>query len=257
MPLNPELAKHFNFPMQTPVEPADAQGHVFCNEKLDSKQLDLIKRKRLQSPGGIGLIVGSGAIYSLLPHLDLDAVILVDRNPAVLGVAALTGACIVSSETPKEAVTRLFTDFPENLHDSQSFPLTARYELNPLIRSDFDVEKSLFRQKHWTTEDAFPRAKATTDSTMIGLANRDITTPDFARELRDLLDVTGLPLTYLNLSNVHSWIGGELRKLVSIARLLDPHVTIQYSRYFRNTNSSAGLQISSTTGFRNYCQNVK
>lgn len=252
-----ELQQHLRFAKKTAPEPSDIQGHIFTNETLTGTELRKIRERRQQAPGGLGLVIGSGGIFSLLPHLDLDGVIIADRNPAVLSVAKLTGACIAASDTPEAAVDKLFGYLPATaIHDHKALPLSDALDLDGVAKAEFKTEKTGIGRRHWSNEVAFPKAKEAIESTAIGFANRDVTTFDFFIELNDILETTGIPLNYVNFSNIHNWLGGNLRKLRNIAELLNPYATIQFSSYQPQLPYEVSLGVLSTGAFPEYCRRV-
>ncbi len=228
MPLKSELLTSFQFPTQGKPDYDYLYVHSFCNEDGITDVLPQLKQKRTMRPGGIGLVVGSGGVFSWLPHLDLDGVIIMDTHPVVLGVTKIVGASIVGSDNPTQARERIFKYFPYNLYEvDPEHPISPMY-IKKSFEKQFDREVDYFDQTHWTNPDAFEQTKQAVQATTTTFAQRDIRSIPFYYELRGVLESIGLPLTYVNFSNVHLWINSN-KPLLEIAELVDPNGVIQFS----------------------------
>jgi hypothetical protein len=228
MPIKSELLPHFQFPKTTTPDHSNSYVHTFTNEGGLEDVLTPLKDKRAKKPGGIGLTVGSGAAYSLLTHLDLDGLIVVDAHPTVLDTTKLVGACIASSDSPEQAVDRMFQYLPVDRHRLDAEYLDRILGPRHPESDKFAREVEYLGPMHWTNPDVFQKAKQAIQETSITFANRDIRDMLFYYELADVLRLVNQPLTYVNFSNVHFWISSN-RPLIEITQLLDPEGVIQFS----------------------------
>jgi hypothetical protein len=253
MPLKTELKPYFQFNNTQLAYRGNMLGHLVCNEAGYQDIQPTIQNKRQKKPGGIGLTVGSGAAFSTLPDLQLDGLIFVDVNPAVLGFNKMVGACIAVSESPAQAQERLARYFPHGLHR----PVTTGYP-NPDI--EYAVEKELYRETerfgvlHWSNPDRFTQVKDAIRTTDFAFAYRDITDPYFINELTLILGITRQTLAYVNFSNIHNWIF-SIKPLAQIAELLDPEGVIQFSK--ATINLADPLQQRLANGFHTYQMQTK
>ncbi len=231
MPIKTELRPYFKFDNTEPVAQADMLGHIACNEIVKPDFLANLTKQRAQKPGGIGLAIGSGGSFSLLPFLDLEGIILVDVNPAVLGFTQFVGDCIAQAQNPDHAKEMIIHELPQDLHElelQRNSPLLPT--LNHIAAEKLQREASYFGDIHWTNPHAFPGVQEAIAQTTVAYANRNITSAAFYAELSTVLRKVGEPLTYLNFSNVHHFLAST-RPLQGLERLADPEATVQYSTH--------------------------
>jgi len=229
MAIRSELVSQFKFDNAEPLAPSDMLGYITCNEAVTPDFLKKLTEKRGQKPGGVGLAIGSGGTFSLLPFLGLDGMILVDINPAVLGFTQFVGDCISQAQSPEHAKEIILNDLPPELHelDPESY-LHISPSISTIAALKLQREARLFGDIHWSNPEAFPRVQEAIAATNVTYANRSIVSSYFYSELNTVLGQTEQPLTYVNFSNVHHWLSST-RPFATLERIADPDAAIQYS----------------------------
>ncbi len=181
----------------------DPYGHLFCNEAGLSLSVPLLERRRQEAQGGIGLVIGTGGIFSLLPSLGLDGVIMVDINPAVLEFSQHVGEAIKNTQTPWQAEGVIFDyDSPGNFPAQMNIKNRELY-VHSFFETKFTDEVRNFGKYHWRNLGRFPLAKKKTEETPIVYVTADVTNPLFGQRLGNALSHFGQTLSYVNFSNIH------------------------------------------------------
>lgn len=200
--------------------------HLFCNETGGEKMVPALKRQRNEVPGGTGLVIGSGSLFSLLPELQLDKVFVVDANSAVLDFSQFIGNLILKNNTPDQVVRALTTDADKYplLQEVKNSGVSMRY----LSNFQLQEEAINFGRFHWTNKNRFTTVQSVLQTTEINYLQANITPPFFVPVLRELLGKDNQEITYLNLSNVHEWL-----KTMEFIRGWPLHnaATIQYASH--------------------------
>ena len=224
----------------------DELRYFFCNEKMLSTVVPTIAEKRAQAPGGIGLIIGTGGIFSLLPSLDLEGVIMVDKNPSVLRFSRFLADTIREAQTPlevEEAVTSFTeTDYFTQWMQNRTFSIatrdvSSRRHFAIYLERTLDSEKRYFADVHWSNPDRFREAQETLQHTPIIFINADLNDSTFTGSVADILGTYNAPLSYVNLTNahVHPWkVSLEALDMLPIT----DQTTIQYSDYYDPTGKT-------------------
>lgn len=154
---------------------------------------------------GIGFFVGAGGVASLLPELPIDIPLVVDRNKAVLELAALLNTLIATENSPEAVLAKI-----------KSPEIRERYPIIRDIISTFgdldciDVflqsEAKQYGQFHWTNPQRFPVVQnALRERPPLYIA-ADISNPDFSATLKDISSRQGQSITFANFTNVHLWL---------------------------------------------------
>lgn len=229
MGIKTELRPHFKFNNTEPLAQSDMLGYITCNEAITPDFLERLSQQRAKKTGGVGLAIGSGGTFSLLPFLGLDGIVLVDINPAVLGFTQFVGECIVTAQSPEHAKEMIIHELPSDLHelDPESY-LHISPSINHIAARKLQREAALFGDIHWSNPNAFPRVQDAIAEIPFAYANRNIVSPTFYTELNTVLGKVDQPLTYLNFSNVHHWLTST-QPFQGLQKLTDPEATVQYS----------------------------
>lgn len=245
MPVNTELVSKLQG-LSKERYISDELRHFFCNERGVSAVIPTIAEKRAQAKGGIGLVVGTGGIFSLLPSLDLDGVIMVDKNPSVLRFSRFLADTIREAQTPLEVEqavasfteTDYFTQWMQNRTFSISDrDFSSRRHFAIYLERTLRSEKRYFADVHWSNSDRFKKAQETLQRTPIIFTNADLNNPTFTGSVADILGTYNAPLSYLNLTNahVHPWrVSLEALDLLPIT----DQTTIQYSDFYDPTGGT-------------------
>ncbi len=252
MPIKSELRPYFKFDNDVPTAKGDLLRHITCNDVITPKFLSKLEKRREKRLGGVGLTVGSGGAISLLPKLNLDGLIFVDINPAVLGFSQFVIDCIATAQTPEHAREMIIHDLPQGLHEVEEDSDKEKVPtLHTVVANKLDAEKRYFGDTHWSNSEVFPRVQDALTDTTIAYANRSITSGSFHLELARVLRQTEQGLTYVNFSNVHHWLAST-KSLLGLAPEIGPDTTIQYSVHPEENGACFNLEAKIAKSFPRY-----
>lgn len=220
--------------------------HFFCNERGLNAVLPTIVAKRAQAKGGIGLVVGTGGIFSLLPSLDLEGVIMIDKNPSVLRFSKFLADAVMQAQTPlevEEAVTSFTeTDYFTQWMQNRTFSIStrnvsSRRHFATYLEGTLASEKRYFEDAHWSNPDRFRQAQEALLRTPIIFINVDLNDPTFTGSIADILGTYNSPLSYLNLTNAHAYPWRVSLEALDLLPITD-QTTIQYSDFYDPTGKT-------------------
>jgi len=163
---------------------------------------------------GLGIFIGGGGAFSALPELPIEAVAFIDKNPFVGELNLVLAESILDSSTPQETLEIIKTRYRIGQHAVLRALQELHDDIDTLLFSEFRVEASDYGPYHWSDPDRFPQVKKALMDTPVITVGADITNPDFAPALRNVLTSHNQRITYANFTNVHAWIGAASMKFV-------------------------------------------
>lgn len=256
MPVRTELLRDLQGLSENTKRSNAPYGHLFCNETLVDLAVPQIEAQRKKMPKGVGLVIGSGGIMSLLPSLDLDGVIMVDINPAVLAFGEHVGQAIRTSDTPSQAEQVIFeADDPEKSFASQMYVTDRGLYMQHLYKYPFTDEYRNFGTYHWRNTARFEAVKTAVEETPIVFVQAYVTSPAFLLNLTRALYRFGQPLSYVNFSNLSTWRNGDMDFIDNLP--IERRTTIQFATFEDTTVEQKCPRVHVTDSVSEYKQRVR
>ena len=190
---------------------SEKYGFIHFNEhgtliSNDEGYLDIFPRLQNQlakTHGGVGIVVGSGGVLSQLPELPVDCVIMLDVNRAVLEFNRLVAGLVADSSTENEVLGKLVQD--DFIKRSGILKKISYFE-SDLSTGFLREEAIVYGDKHWTNPSRLGLVRDALKKKPIVYVAADITDPGFGNALTDTLAKYNEKITYVNFSNVHTWV---------------------------------------------------
>lgn len=169
----------------------------------------------------VGIVVGNGAILSVLPDVPADVLIIIDYNPFILEWTGFTLQALIQSQSPKEYKQRVY---------SETNPLYAE-----LVKKGLKPDDGLQRElqdlgaKHFlSSESRFQECREAARRKKLLMARVDLRDRDYLRQLGDVIREQNGEVTFANFTNVWEHAGSGLADSLQELQF-SPQATILHS----------------------------
>jgi hypothetical protein len=204
-------------------------GTLISNDEGYSIIMSKLREQLTTKKEGIGMVIGSGGLASLLPELPVDTVLMLDMNPAVLELNKVIFELIKSSESPDEVFRKLtdpaFRSRTQILKDIDS------------IYEDIDITTAYIRQEsiqygdqHWSNLSRFNLVKEALLKKPVVFIAADIANLEFGKALGVVSKKYNEKVSFVNFTNVHTWIKPTTMDFIN-EWPIEPDAAILYSSH--------------------------
>jgi len=182
-----------------------SSGNVFTNDDglgdvvENLHHLDVVSAKPR-----VGIVIGGGAIFSCLPEIPSDIIVMIDRDPFV-GKWINTSAEIFRQENSPEGYKRRIF--------SQQNPLYVQKTSagNIPLEQDFGAEQRYLGKKHFlSSEERYQECKHVFAAKKMIATTFDISDIAAMAKLKDALISAESEIAFANLTNVWEFTGNQL-----------------------------------------------
>lgn len=226
------------------------QHHLHSNDNLASNiaQLpELAKGLPELEPDNVrvGFIVGTGAVFSMLPEIPVDVVLIVDYDKDVGIWIQRSIETLNRSTSPDEYEATMYSNDEDLISglNAEKF----RLEVEP-----FEESTSF----HFLTrEDKFIAAKKALGLKRIVFVPLDLTDPDMVEQLADILHNNNGVITFANLTNAHEHIA-RLHKINEYVQNLQKLPFQDTTIIFASRQAPVEETIAPMEGLRRYLATV-
>jgi hypothetical protein len=184
-------------------------GYLLSNDRRYGELVDNLGG--LDRDGGIGVFVGAGNTLSMLPDLNLDLIVSVDLDPAVIAFNSHLTQLIVEGESPEQVLDDI--DVAAATHKDRSQNILPILRAHMLSANDLKYrlqsERNAIGDRHWSNPDRFKQVQDLIPKTNWLRLVADIRNPKFARYLGMLSATLGRGVSFANMTNVHGYTGGS------------------------------------------------
>ena len=173
---------------------------------IKSELFESLKSKH----GGIGIFIGSGGVFSMLPDLLISKTLIVDNNPAVHEYSRMIESSIIESKTPGEVWDQLNNP---KLGDKFKISKDLRKEeyMTEINLGLVNREAEQYGKDHWTDPSRFNFVKAALIENPPVYLIADVTNSAFEAKLQEVSNKLEAKIVVANFSNVHQWIDPKTR----------------------------------------------
>jgi len=217
-------------------------GFLVSNDKGMSEIIPSLREAFDKVSPGVGLVIGSGGIFSLLPEMKpIKAVIVVDNDKLVLEFNKFLSKQILSGEGVRE----IFIAILHSMYSSKDW-LNHRPPVEDLLS-----EREKYGVFHWTNENRLEEVRSALRNIPLVFVAADLRHKSFVAELkRTIFNQSGLGISFANFTNVHEWVlgtpfnGNPFDYTMDYLSVLPwfPNTPILYSKQWLKTNLAIGFQ---------------
>lgn len=192
--------------------------------------ISVAKTKLNEKRNLIGLCIGAGGMFSILPEADFDTFLLVDQNAAVVNFNKLLGKLLRSEikDPLKYLLTRILQreDCPETMINE-----LREERMYAIIKLLLEEDEQRLGRFHWSKPQRRSIVRERLQETAIGYILADITAEKFGQVLAETLARQGRTIDFLNLTNVHedNWINGDMAFLRKWP--ISPNAVVMFSSH--------------------------
>lgn len=154
---------------------------------------------------GIGIFIGSGGLFSLLPELLTDVNLVLDKNRAVLELNELIAKLIKESSSPNEVLQKLGAAYLRNRSPVLK-NLDKTYDEIDVTAGFLKHESLQYGKYHWTHPSRFKLVQEFLRKKPIVNIAVDITNQDLGTAFNSIAQHYDLKIPFANFTNVHAWI---------------------------------------------------
>lgn len=176
------------------------EGYLVSNDEGYLEIDQNIKANLAEKYGGIGVFVGSGGLFSLLPDLPLDVAVLVDIDPSILKFHRMLEQKILESGSPEEVKSWLASE-----------EIAREY---PVINQLLD-EADKFGELHWTNPARFQKVQNALRKRHVVYIAADVVNEEFGQALTHVADTYDEKIRFANFTNVHSYVSSGAMGILS------------------------------------------
>lgn len=211
-------------------------GHFISNDSdYDAVRPAVSEHTDKDDRGGIGVFIGAGGFLSMLPELDLDMAIIIDKSPATLEFNRLLANYVLSSENPEEVIYRITSEevTDDSPHLKECLDLYGGAGILPALEYHFRQEAQIYGDDHWTNPTLFPLVQERLRSLIRANVLADVGKKDFAAAFSESMRPFRRNITFANLTNVHNYLDVSDRDFVR-SWPFSQRPTILLSGYFNS-----------------------
>jgi hypothetical protein len=180
-------------------------GTLISNDEGYQNIASRLNEQLRPKKGGIGIFIGSGGLFSMLPDLPITTALVIDKNVAALEVKKIETDAIIESDSPEKALQRLIGSESRKQHIIFS-EVDKLFEGVDLTTGFIKKEAQQYGEYHWSHSSRFNQVKdALREKTIIPIV-ANITNPHFGTSLNEIADRYNEKIIFSNFTNVHTWI---------------------------------------------------
>ncbi len=225
-----------------PVPYLHKDDHNFGN-LMDTIQIKLKEQQKKTGSIRLGIVVGTGALLSIAPEIDIDAWLVLDYNAFVLEWSRQTITALRHSQTRSFYEQWVY----QNPHAAE----TKAKGIDP--NEWLEIEKQALGKFHFLNSDnRFLRAKHKLTSTPVLFSQGDLSNREYMEELAQILRSHNTEIAFANLTDILEFapLIGDVIELLPFKE----DAVIAHATRFGTTNNHPAARVS--IGVEEYKQNA-